>query len=404
MEKKRQVFFVWNYLTWGGAQIYFLSIVKQAAPNWRFKVILPKQSKPEILKFFTQNGVEYEFIDACLDLSEVASFKQKLQRQWRRIRAEIVTYKHLLRYDLSESIVHVESAPWQSWLFLFLLSRRGNVFVTMHNALPENVSEKRKMLWKKRLNFLLKQKNFHFFAANQNAIESVKKYVESKYWDKLTLTRASINLEEIKEITGAKFYKNDLRRKFDLPEEKFIVLCVGQFIDRKGRWIFLEAASEIAKIKKDIFFVWLTPQKPSAEEFEKIRQFAVEDAFRIVLSESVGKEHADVLKFFRIADVFALPSLWEGLPIAVLEALALGIPVISTNINAIPEAVKNLETGILIEPGNSGELSEAILKLYEDENLRKKLAENGQKFVSTNFDEKVSGRIALENYEKCLAK
>ena len=72
-------------------------------------------------------------------------------------------------------------------------------------------------------------------------------------------------------------------------------------------------------------------------------------------------ERFDVLTFFRIADVFALPSFIEGLPITLLETMGLGICSISTNINAIPEAIKNMETGILIESGNSKELTEAIL-------------------------------------------
>ena len=70
-------------------------------------------------------------------------------------------------------------------------------------------------------------------------------------------------------------------------------------------------------------------------------------------SDQIGTEHVDLFKLLRLADVFALPSYVEGLPISIIEAMALGIPTISTNINAIPEAIKHLETGILIEAGNS---------------------------------------------------
>lgn len=71
----------------------------------------------------------------------------------------------------------------------------------------------------------------------------------------------------------------------------------------------------------------------------------------------IGSTRLDILRFFRIAGIFALSSFVEGLPIALLEGMALGIPSISTRINGIPEAIKHMETGILIEAGDSGWLA-----------------------------------------------
>ena len=122
----------------------------------------------------------------------------------------------------------------------------------------------------------------------------------------------------------------------------------------------------------------------------------------MVKSKSVGDERTDILSFFRVADVFALPSFVEGLPIALLEAMALGIPSISTNVNAIPEAIKTEETGILIEAGNSSQLAAAIKRLEEDKNLMTKLSAHGRDFVVGQFDEKVCADIVLKNYETAL--
>lgn len=403
-ENLHRVILVWNYVEWGGAQIYFLSIIKNAPKNWRFTIILPRNSKPDIIRFFEPFGVEFDFIDTQLDALPARSIIEKIKRQWRRIISETVVYRHLLKYELNKSIVHIEVAPWQSWILLFFLTRLGNVFVTMHNALPDNVSKWRKLVWKMRLNFIMSRRNFHFFAANQNAIDSLMKFVKPKYWVKLVLTRASINLLEIKGIVDSNRQRHELRNKFDLPLNKFIVLCVGQFVDRKGRWVFLETVRQVAAINRDILFVWLAPQMPNAADHKKIAEFEINDSFRFLLSESVGKTHIEVLQFFRVADIFVLPSLWEGLPIAILEAMALGIPTVSTDVNAIPEAIKNLETGILIEPGSAEDLTKAVIKLYNDENLRNNLSKNGTEFVLENFDERVAGRIALETYEKCLTR
>ena len=399
-----EVILSWSYIEWGGAQIYFLSIIKNAPSNWRFTIVLPKDSKPDIIKFFEPYGVKFDFFDASFGLFEADGIVGKMKRQWRRINSEYSVYQKLSGMNLKNKVLHIENAPWQSWILIFLLTRCGNVFVTMHNALPNNVAKWRRKVWSWRLNFLMKLENFHFFAANQHSIENLKTYIAPVFWHKLILTRASINPREINQVFQNDFDRENLLKKHDLPTDKFIVMCVGQFVDRKGRWIFLEAAREIAKTNKDIFFVWLMPQFPNEADEKRIAEYDLNDSFKMIKSKTVGKKREDVLQFFRIADVFTLPSLWEGLPIAILEAMALGIPTISTDLNAIPEAVKNNETGLLVKIGDSTELTEAILKLFNDKNLRERLGKNGREFVSENFDEQFWARIALENYKKCLTK
>lgn len=394
---------MWNYLEWGGAQIYFLAIMKEAKKDWDIEVILPEKSSPAILKFLDEVGAQYEFVNTRIDFSPAFSVADRLKRQWRRITSEIKAYKYLQKFNLKESVLHIETAPWQSWVLIFALARRGNVFVTMHNALPV-ISRWKKIIWSKRLNFVLGLENFHLFVANQNAKDSIKSLVTRENWEKIVLTRASINPAEIEEVLNSGFNRAELLEKSGISKDKFLVLCVGQFIDRKGRWVYLEAARKILEQNHRVQFLWLTPVAASAEDKKRIEKYNLGNSFRLILSDTVGKKRIDVLNFFRLADIFVLPSFFEGLPIAVLEAMALGIPTISTNITAIPEAVKPFETGILVEPGDSDALASAILNLQNDRSLREKLSENGRKFVLENFDERKAARIAIENYEKASNK
>jgi len=394
---------MWNYLEWGGAQIYFLAIMKEAKKDWDVKVILPKKSSPEFLKFLREIDVECEFIDAQIVFLPAFSIAERLKRQWRRIISELETYRHLKKYDLKNTVLHLETAPWQSWILIFALSLRGNVFVTMHNALPI-ISRWKKFIWSKRLNFVLGLKNFHLFVANQNAKDSIKSLVTQENWEKIVLTRASINPAEIEQVIQSDFNREELLEKHGISKDKFLVLCVGQFIDRKGRWIYLEAAKKLLEQDLQVHFLWLTPVLLSPEDNKRIENYDLGDSFQIVLSANLGKNRFDVLNFFRIADIFALPSFFEGLPIAILEAMALGIPTISTNITAIPEAIKHFETGVLVEPGDSDALASAILELKKDRNLREKLSTNGRKFVLENFDERKAAQIAIGNYKKNLER
>ena len=191
----KQVIYLWNYTESGGAQIYFLSIIKNAPKDRRFTVVLPRDSKPGIIDFFEQFGVEFDFLEPHLEM-KARTIYEKVARQWRRITSEIAVYGRLLKYDLKKSVVCIEAASRQSWILLYFLS---------------------------------------------------------------------------------------------------------------------------------------------------------------------------------------------------------------AYINAIPEAVIDLKTGLLIEAGNARRLSEATLKLYADEKLRNDPARNGREYVLENFDERIAGRIAPENYEKCLA-
>lgn len=400
-EKKGNLILLWNYAKWGGAQIYFLSIIRAALADWNIKVALPEGSSPDFLKFLDDLDVEYDFLKNTTDVDPALTLKRKIQRHISRLKVELETYRYLKKNAGENTIFHIESSPWQSWFMQYLLTRHGQVFVTLHNALGEHPAW-RMRVWKKRLNFLMAQKNYHLFSANQQTIESFKPLLTEQNAGKIVLTRASINPSEINNVLEKDFSREDILRKIGLHSKEKIVLSVGNFIDRKGRWVLLKTAQPIIKKYPEAAFVWLMPELPNEDDLEKIESFGLGDSFQIVKSSTIGDLRADILRFFRIADVFCLPSLLEGLPIALLEAMSLGICSVSTNLNAIPEAVKNNETGILVEPGDSDGLVEVLDQLFEDAEMRKKIARQGREFVLKNFDERFWAQKAIEQYEKSL--
>lgn len=397
----KNVIMLWNYLNWGGAQIYLLSIVKHAPKNWSFKVVVPRDSPSDILALFKKHGAKIEFQDVEPFNNPAHTISQKLKRQWRRIRAEFVTYRYISRQNLENTILHIETAPWQSWILIKKLAAKTNVFVTMHNSFPV-VSKYRETVFRFRLKHLSKIKTFHIFTSNRDTKNSLKAWVTDEFWDRIKVTYTCVDPPEIEAVLESDVKKENLRNKFSVELNKFIVLCVGQFIDRKGRKIFLEAAQKLLTKGENIQFLWLTQSEINEEDEKLIESFDLKNSFKIVKSETVGKSRADILNFFKIADAFALPSYVEGLPIALLEAMALKIPSISTNVNAIPEAVINDETGILIEAGKTDELVAAIKKLIDEPNLRSSLSERGRDFVIKNFDERVCAAIALDAYTAAM--
>ena len=384
-------------MDWGGAQVLFFGLMKEAKKLGEVIAVLPEGSNSHLLKFLGNLNVSCQFVDAHTDGKPALKIKRKLERHRNKIKSEYAFIRHLNNLDLENSVIHTEFAPWQSFMAIYLLSLKAPVFVTMHNSLPENLKW-RSVLWRIKFRLLMSSKNFYLFTANQDTKNSLKKLLPQKYIDRVKVIYANIDPDEIEEAMSLRLNRQDICRRYNLPENKFYIFCVGQFIDRKGRWIFLEAAQKLLKSNKDLMFVWISNSKPDSEDLEKVKTYGLGENFRLITSDQVGNEHIDLFKLMRVADVFTLPSYVEGLPISIIEAMALGLPTISTDINAIPEAVKHLETGILIEPGSSEQLVNAVQMLVNDENLRKQLSEKGREYVLEKFNQKKVVKIAVESY------
>jgi len=93
----------------------------------------------------------------------------------------------------------------------------------------------------------------------------------------------------------------------------------------------------------------------------------------------------DINDLLKVIDVVVLPSLWEGLPVAILEAMALSKPIVATNIKGNNELVVHGETGYLVKPGNPEEISSYVLKLLNDQPLAKKMGRLGYSRVKEKF-------------------
>jgi glycosyltransferase involved in cell wall biosynthesis len=105
-------------------------------------------------------------------------------------------------------------------------------------------------------------------------------------------------------------------------------------------------------------------------------------------------ERTDISDILQIMDVFVLPSLSEGFPVVILEAMAAGIPIVASRVGGLKEVVVDRETGFLVEPGNPNELAKNIKKLLENEETRKNFAKAGSNRVKENFPiEKTLDRI-----------
>ncbi len=108
---------------------------------------------------------------------------------------------------------------------------------------------------------------------------------------------------------------------------------------------------------------------------------------RLRIGESVALlgERKDVREVLAAADVFVLPSLWEGLPYVLIEAAALGKPIVATDIDGVREVVRSGETGVLVPPRDPGRLAAALILLLRDQDLAGKLGERARRDIPPAF-------------------
>jgi len=392
------IFFVWNYLEWGGVQIYFLGLMRSVVQKYRVKVILPNGSDGKILQYLEENNIEYDFFGGKIDFSKTETVWRRIKRRLNDFQANLSLAAHLSKYDLRDSIVQIDVAPWAGFLLLFYLTLKTNVFVTFHTALPQ-ISIGKQILWKIKFATLTAFRRFHLAASNLDVKKSLRPFVSDSQYQQIEIVYSSVNIGEIEQALKENKQRGDIARRYDFPADKTWVCNVAQFIERKGCWVFLEAIATLQKQRSDLFFFWLGTAPLNEETSRKVERHNLNESFRFLSADEIGASRHDLLTLWKAADLFVLPSFQEGLPVALIEAMALGKACIASRVNAIPEAVKHLETGILVDAGDSAELASAIGKLADDKSLQKKLGENAQRLVLENFEEKVTGQTMLRLYE-----
>ena len=108
------------------------------------------------------------------------------------------------------------------------------------------------------------------------------------------------------------------------------------------------------------------------------------------------KDHAEIVEYLQIADVFIRPSLSEGLGNSFLESMVLGVPVIATEVGGIPDFLVNNETGLFCEVRNPSSIAKAVEKYQQDKELYQKIKINGQRLVQEKYSwDKIAAQMKL---------
>jgi glycosyltransferase involved in cell wall biosynthesis len=188
--------------------------------------------------------------------------------------------------------------------------------------------------------------------------------------DKISIIPTGLNLDKFKTLN-----QKELRKKYELPESAVLILYVGRFEPEKRLGLLIEAFNELSKHPGDITntpFLLLVGKGTQKAKLEKL----VNDMNIKNVRFMDAVPHESIPEIMNTADVFALPSEFEGSPTVVREALACGIPVVATRVGNIPEVVVPGKTGELVDVDTTpSELSAKltdVLKAVKAKTITKK--------------------------------
>jgi len=164
--------------------------------------------------------------------------------------------------------------------------------------------------------------------------------------------------------------------------EPFEILCVGRLTPAKGQHLLLDAVDRIAADGRSVRLRLVGSGPDDASLREHATRLAHPDS--VIFEGAVNQD--GIRSLYAQAHVFCLPSFAEGVPVVLMEAMAMSIPCISTCIAGIPELIRNNIDGLLVTAGDSVALADALAILIDDGGLRQRLANSGRARVMDRYN------------------
>ncbi len=298
-----------------------------------------------------------------------------------------------LMHDEKIDIVHAHGTRANSNMFWAAKKEGLPLIYTCHGwsfHQDQNSIKKRIRVWGERL--LIKKSTINICVSNANRNEGIALFGNS--FDPVVIQ----NSIDSKKFDPDKRYK-DVRSEFGIDPSKLLLGFIARFTWQKQPLVLIKAFADVLKEVPNVRLLMVGDGEQKNEALELIRELKLGD--KIIL-EDFRKDVPDVLAAI---DIFVLPSLWEGLPVALLEAMSMGKAIIATGVDGTAEVIENMVSGYLIDTNNlQAQLSQALKQLCLDKELRGRLGEGAKQRIRAHYSvemmTKNNEKIYLDLYNK----
>jgi glycosyltransferase involved in cell wall biosynthesis len=184
--------------------------------------------------------------------------------------------------------------------------------------------------------------------------------------------------------------------RLGIPADAVVIGCVGALCEQKGQRYLIQALPLIREKvpKAQVLLVGTGP------ESDMLRTLARECGCEASVS-FVG-EHDDVVSFLSAMDIFAFPSIAEGLGLALIEAMGCGVPVVASSVGGVPEVVTDGWDGLLVDPRSPIALANAIIRMNTDHQLAESMGKHAIATVAARFQTKIMLKEVSDLYCRVL--
>jgi glycosyltransferase involved in cell wall biosynthesis len=190
----------------------------------------------------------------------------------------------------------------------------------------------------------------------------------------------------------------EIRGKYGIKPEQLVILCPRRLVTKNGVRYLIEAIPQIIDVNPDTRCLIVG----DGDEREMLHRRVVE----LKIADNViftGRIDNSVMPaYYAVSNIVVLPSLIEATSIAGLESMAMGKPLVATNIGGIPQIVDDGETGVLVPPGDPKRLAEGIISLLSDDTRRQIMGVNARKKVEAAFSWDVIAEKILNIYSRLI--
>lgn len=239
----------------------------------------------------------------------------------------------------------------------------------------------------KRTQFLI-----DYFIPNSQAVEDLRKSREKTPDRKIYTIRNGIDIDY--------FNKDNICDcvPYNFPKDKVIVATVANFRAQKGHFFLLRVIKKLKALgaTDKIHFAW-AGEGPLREDLEQKASNMGCDAIAFL-----GKIE-DIISLLYCSDIFLLPSAEESMPRALMEAMAMGLPCVATNVGGVPEVITHLHNGLIAEYGDEDNFAGEILRLIRSKELRKELGSNARIRISTEFNMELVAKKYIKLFEEIVS-